>query len=160
VNAQRVVAELALAFPASDVTPDTVRLYVRALSDVPLDQLEVAVQELIATRTSAFLPTVAEIRLVAVRRALGAPSEVEALEQVIEYLADQGHPPHRCVHRALHAVGGAYAWRVSENPSVLRGQFLAAYRGVVVAETQQASVRGIEVISQATLEMAMREVTP
>lgn len=144
-DVQRVVAELAALFPAGSVTPTTVALYVQALEDLPIRALDGAARELIATRTSPYLPTVGEIRMTACRQVIGAPSEVEALEVANEYAGRDhgGSRPHRCVLRALNAVGGKYAWRTTENPTVLRSQFLAAYRDVLASETQQESLRGI-----------------
>lgn len=145
---QQLLADLACAFPRHPIKPETFRVYLRELADLPPAALEAACRELI--RTSEFFPTVRAIREAAVERLLGLPGEAEALAQV-EARADwfkdaeherEGDPPdvHPRVKEALDHVGGFYAFRTAENPSVVRGQFLRLYRELRERDLREANV--------------------
>jgi hypothetical protein len=55
-----ILRQLFAAYPNSQATPETVAVYVRLLSDIPLDDLQTIVDQVIAN--NKFLPTIAELR--------------------------------------------------------------------------------------------------
>jgi hypothetical protein len=55
-----ILRQLFAAYPNSQATPETVAVYVRLLSDIPLDDLQTIVDQVIAN--DKFLPTIAELR--------------------------------------------------------------------------------------------------
>lgn len=131
-----ILARLVAAFPRQPLTAETLRVYLRELDDVPPAAFDDAVSEL--TRTSQFFPTVSEIRETVAERTLGLPGEAAALEQVAARLSwarvddseRTGDPPpiDGLVRQALDGVGGFSAFRTSDRPDVVRGQFLRLYR--------------------------------
>jgi hypothetical protein len=144
-----LVSDLADAFPRNAIRPGTVRIYVANLEDIPSKTLEAAVTELI--KTSEFFPTVRAIREVAVERTLALPTEEEALSQVEARIGwrqldelTRGEPPtvHADVKVALDHVGGFFAFRAAENPTVLRGQFLKIYRDLRAQRVRAGQVGG------------------
>lgn len=76
---QKLVAGLAAAFPARTFGADNLRMYVRALGDIPDDELARAVSAFIAD--GQWFPTVRELRRAVVETRLGLPSAEEAWER-------------------------------------------------------------------------------
>ena len=72
----KAVGVLFAGFPAVEAGEETIKLYVRLLSDIPLEVLSLCVEQFIAQ--SKFLPTVAEIREQALK--LTRPDRISALE--------------------------------------------------------------------------------
>jgi hypothetical protein len=142
--------DLRAAFPRDQIREETVRVYARELADLDPGDVEAAVRALI--RTSQFFPRVSEIREAAAALRLALPSEADALRQVearTEWarLPEQhrGDPPaiHPVVKDALDLVGGAHAFRSSDQPSVLRGQFLRLFRGLRQDAIREAALGDI-----------------
>jgi hypothetical protein len=145
-----LVAELAAAFPQRPVPRQTLAVYVRHLEDIDLDSLEVAVRGLI--RTSEFFPTVHAIRTAVAEAALGLPTEGEALAAVTTRGVVGLHP---LVREALDMVGGYHAWRITDNPGVMRGQFTRIYR-----EMREERLREFVVGEALPPGPPVRELTP
>lgn len=132
---QELLAELASAFPRQKIEAPTLRIYLRELADVPPELLAVAVRDLI--RTSEWFPTLQAILEAAAERSLALPSESGALAQIEARMAwvrseafetAPGPPVHPLVRETLEHVGGFSAFRATDEPGVLRGQFLRLYR--------------------------------
>ncbi len=127
-----LLAELSVAYPKyfQDLGSRarlTMRLYASHLSDIPIDVLAVAVDELIGTEK--WMPSIAEIRERCAERMLALPTESEALRQ-IELRMSSGHeapPLHPLVDQALRDVGGYSAFRYTDG-AIIRGQFGRLYR--------------------------------
>lgn len=147
------MAELTHAFPdfLARLDPQareaTMRLYLRELADIPAEILAVAVRDVI--RTSDHFPRVKAIREAAALRTLALPTESEALAQVAARIAwgrqpeqDRGAPPvlHPLVGEALDHVGGYHAFRVADEPGVVRGQFLRLYKDLRSGALRDANV--------------------
>ena len=78
-----ILGVLTAAYPNARITPETVRVYVFTLQDIPLDLLENAALHLITTST--FFPTVAELRDASYRIMFGlhrVPTAAEAWNQI------------------------------------------------------------------------------
>ncbi|HOT26259.1 MAG TPA: replicative helicase loader/inhibitor [Anaerolineaceae bacterium] len=78
-----ILGVLTAAYPNARITPETVRVYVLTLQDIPLDLLENAALHLITTST--FFPTVAELRDASYRIMFGlhrVPTAAEAWNQI------------------------------------------------------------------------------
>lgn len=123
-----VIGMLIAAFPSTKAGEATVRVYVRDLADLPVDEVERAA--ILLRATVRFLPTIAEIRATVAEERLGLPSPIEAWEIVAAAAFERKRPPEGTpseVIRAREIVGGASAIRETTNPSILRAQFLAAY---------------------------------
>lgn len=135
------------AFPRDPMSADNLATYRSHLADLPLDKLEEAVVTLI--RTSDRLPSIKAIREQTASLMLDLPDESEALLQVerrIEWSRSGdateiagGPPVHELVRKALDHVGGFHAFRTTEEPAVLRGQFLRLYR-----ESRATAIRGVQ----------------
>ena len=148
---QEALAELKLAFYEANVPPDTFRYYLHDLADVPLDLLHTAVVHL--CRTSADprrFPTLGQIRAACAEHLLGLPNEAEALGQVQALVAwtrqstlerAEGAPaPHPLVRQALDLVGGSRAFSSSDEPGVVRGQFLRLFRDMRGREIREVTL--------------------
>lgn len=117
------VAILRDAYPRADFPERTAVLYGSMLADMDDGQVVAAVHRLV--RRSTFLPTIAEIRREVVESMLCLPSPQEAWEMV-NRPETEGHLP-TTVLATLQALGGRYTIRVSDQPSVIRAQFLRDY---------------------------------
>lgn len=140
-----VLADLKLAFPREVVTNERVALYVRELADIPDAALQAACQHVI--RNGRFFPLVAELLDAAAEHTLALPSEGAALDQIEARIAwgrNRGHDDtsapevHPLVQEALQRVGGFYAYKNAEKPSVIRGQFLGVYREARASTIREA----------------------
>lgn len=149
------VAALAAAYPRQAVTRDTVAVYVRSLRDLPVDHVEAATRTLM--NDSVYFPTIAEIRQVVLERVHPLPQPEEAWEQVMVWLAARGRrqpcptcegrvaddvcatcgdegtvpverqPLDQVVQRALDNVGGIAAYLDTDEPGIVRAQFVKTY---------------------------------
>lgn len=142
-----LLRELQLAFPDKPIPAETLQLYARKLADVPLDVLAPVVHEVVCT--ARFFPRLAEIRSACAERALALPGDVQAVAQVDARLAWargglNGDAPdvHPLVREALDAVGGMYAYRMTDRPDVIRAQFLSAYRDIRSDAIRDVAIHG------------------
>lgn len=147
---QALVADLVRAFPRDfprGPDPGTVDVYVRRLSTLPPEILTRVVHELIDTETR--FPTVGQIKTLAGERVLRLPSEQDAVAQVEARMAwatrgREGDPPavHPLVEQALRQFGGYAAFRLADSPSIVRSQFIRAYRDARAAEVRRYASGG------------------
>lgn len=72
----RGLQELAMQYPRYELTPDTIRVYLKQLADIPAPAAVAAMERV--GKTSTFFPAVAEIREAVASRALGATDTPEA----------------------------------------------------------------------------------
>lgn len=162
--AHEVVADLTYAFPdyLARLDPDsrrnTIRLYLRELEDIPAETLEAAVSEVI--RTSDHFPRVRAVREAAARILLQLPSESEALSQIESRMrwsreseGERGDAPavSPIVLKALDHVGGFHAFRSSDEPGVVRGQFLRLFKGM-----RDDAIRDVNVVAALPPGPALR----
>jgi hypothetical protein len=135
VNA--ALSDLARAFPQRDIKAGTLGVYLQNLSDLPVGAVVEACGILI--RTSEFFPTVHAIRETVAEQVLALPSETEALTAVNSYRRGTARL-HPLVREALTMVGGMHAFRVSDEPTVIRGQFARHYRELRAARIREAVI--------------------
>jgi len=131
----RVLAVASAAYPNFDLKPETVRVYLKLLADLPDELLEEASLAHIAQ--SAFFPTIAELRSSAgeildqrdpIPTGLEAWSEVEDQIRAVGYT---GQP--RFAHPLTEKLVNSMGWRNlcrSENLVADRAHFLAAYEQI------------------------------
>lgn len=124
----------------SDFSAERVKAYAWGLRDINPDDLEQAVA--LSIRSSRYPPTVSDLRTIVATLRLNHPGAGEALELVEAAVAN--NTTRRLpvpARRALDALGGSWAWKTTDVPSVLRGQFLRLYEEFSRTETQ-AIIRG------------------
>jgi hypothetical protein len=117
-NTLTVLGVLTSAFPNAKITPETIRVYLLTLQDIPFEVLEQAALQLITT--SSFFPTVAELRDVSFRILLGTrsiPSANQAWEEVqheIHHIAaysfthneaNKPHFSHPFIDQVIQSIG-------------------------------------------------------
>jgi hypothetical protein len=141
-----LVASLARHFPSHFAKLDrseAVALqadYCLRLNDIPPDLLAAVVDDYIQTEENPFgFPTVGKLRALAAERALALPGEAEALRQIADRELGIG-AINPLVSEALKQVGGWYAWRTCEEPTVIRGQFARIYRELRAAAIKEAQI--------------------
>lgn len=134
-----ILGVLTAAYPNAHITPETVRVYVLTLQDIPLDLLENAALHLITTNT--FFPTVAELRDASYRIMLGlhrVPTAAEAWNQIQRQRSQclgyyiyhvQAEKPtfsHPFVEQVIHAFGCRTLIDPSSEPYI-RANFIKTY---------------------------------
>ncbi len=130
-------AILRSAYPGATVTEKTIPLYQTMLAD--LDTLEVrrAVYEHIAT--SNWFPTVSQLRTRVARHQVLAPSEAEALHQVVT----KHRPLHPLVKEAFELTGGTWEYNRTDNQTAWRAQFRDTYNSLVEVAVHDANVKPV-----------------
>jgi hypothetical protein len=126
-DATLIVGKLKAMYPRQEVNTETVIGYVKFLSDLDAEPAMRAVDEHIAS--SPWFPSVAEIRERVAERASGLPHGAAAYDLAVAVCEKRGALADlpEAVRRALDHVGGTWALRTTEDPGVLRAQFLKAY---------------------------------
>ncbi len=127
-DTRRLLAFLAGAYPASKIRAETVDAYAVCLADLATQEVQQATIGLI--QTSRFLPTIAEIRARITQTKLAAPlpDEAYANAQHAAEHPEARHELHPLTYQAVGDVGGWWPIRRGDNASVLRGQFVRAYK--------------------------------
>lgn len=136
----KLVGFLAAAFPYAQVSKDTQRVYVDALSDTPEDVLAAAIRQCI--NDCEFFPTVAAIqdrvKLLTSADRLSGPEAWEAVVSALKsgqyYFTDPVFED-----PLIQVCVSALDWqtlRASENPIADRAHFLKMYESVVAREKQ------------------------
>lgn len=133
MNIGAILKQLFAAFPNAQVTPETVAVYMRLLRDIQPADLQVAVDQSIAT--CKFLPTVAELRdTLHGLTVVGQLTWGEAWEDVqkeMRRIGSYGVPAFSSDLTA--AVVRSMGWKTlcaSENPQTDRAQFRDMYNAL------------------------------
>jgi hypothetical protein len=130
----KLVGMMAVAYPNTQVSSETIKVYVAMLEDVPLELLTISVQQCMAE--SEFLPTVAKIREKALALSKPvAPEPLEAWGIVLKAFEKYGfyHSPEfddPIITKAVDCIG----WQMlcsSENVVADRAHFAKVYEGLV-----------------------------
>lgn len=80
---QTIIAALAAAFPSAKIGADHLRMYVRALADIPADELQQAA--LAYAVDGRFFPSIRELRRTVMEARTGLPTADEAWEQATRW---------------------------------------------------------------------------
>jgi hypothetical protein len=154
----QAVAILRDAYPRQDFPDRSARLYGTMLADMDDTLVVAAVQRLI--RRSTFLPSIAEIRREVMEYVLCLPTPQEAWAMVTRPETEGQLPT--VVLASLQALGGRWAIRVSDAPSVMRSQFLRDYearREAAMTSAVGADPAGLPSPTMAALP-ASTSITP
>jgi hypothetical protein len=138
----RTLSVLAAAYPTFDLKPETIKVYVRLLEDLPDSLIEQAAIAHIASST--FFPTVAELRKAALVLLDGQnplPTALEAWSEVEEQVRRTGYLgkpsfSNPLITRTVSAIGWQNICR-SENPVADRAHFLNGYAQLCERERNQ-----------------------
>lgn len=132
------VGVLAAAYPNANLPDETIRVYVRILSDIPADALAGAITRLV--KTSKFIPSISEIRREVAEGMLALPLPGDAFALAARLAREEissAEVPW-VVRETMMDHGGSWTFRTHPNPGVLRGQFerdYAARREARIVET-------------------------
>lgn len=130
----KLVGVMAAVYPNTQVSAETVKVYISMLKDIPLDVLTVSVQQCMAE--SEFLPTIAKIREKALALSIPvAPEPLEAWGIVLKEIQRRGfyRSPefgNPIIAKAVDCIG----WQTlcsSENPVADRAHFAKVYEGLL-----------------------------
>lgn len=139
-----LIADLIAAFPLDRIPAETGQLYLKMTVDIPPAVLAEAVRALICT--SRRFPSVSAIREAAAEHVLNLPADHEALAQVQRHLSRgdvpiaERRPLHPLVSDAVRAMGGFYAFRSADSPSILHAQFMRLYRDMRASALRDAVI--------------------
>ena len=122
-QAQKLVAQLLAAYPDVQPREETFATFVRFLVDLDKQAAEEAIEELIAASTT--MPTIAAIRRRVIEEELELPSAAEAWVAINEHNRTDGL--HEVAKEARELLGGSWAIRTSDKPSITRAQYLKVY---------------------------------
>lgn len=129
-EALTVLAVLTAAYPTTEITEPTVKIYVKFLLDIPYEAAYNAVLKLIAQ--SKWFPSVAELRETAFEIMHNIPSAEEAWGEVIELIHTigfYGQPKfsNPLIIKTIKAIGGWGKLCNSENIEIDRANFMRVY---------------------------------
>jgi hypothetical protein len=134
VEAAKILALCAVAYPQYPLTKETVSVYAELLADLSSEQVEKAVKELLMT-SDRWLSIASIRRKVAEQSGSLAPSKIEAWGEVMVQMrvtGTYGHPvfTHDAISQTVQHLG----WRslcMSDNVETSRSQFWRAYEELV-----------------------------
>lgn len=133
-DAARLVGIIRAAWPRGVFPPESVAVYARAISDLELDAVSAAVDELVKTHT--FVPAIATIREMVAERACALPAaedawlEVEIAIRVFDggdsktWTWDWSSP---AVGKAVRSLGGVSVMHEAPQLGFVRRDFIDAY---------------------------------
>jgi hypothetical protein len=122
-QAEKLVDLLIAAYPEVAMREETFATYVRFLVDLDKDAVEEALEDLIAT--SLKMPTIAAIRRQVINEELELPTAAEAWVAISD--STRSEELHDLAKEARELLGGSWAIRTSDQPSITRAQYLKLY---------------------------------
>lgn len=116
MNLKTAVQSLVDAFPTKGVTPQTLKVYLQNLEDLPEPLVVSAIVHLM--RTNTFLPTIGEIRMLAAEAACGLPTEDAAVQEVKAAMRETipGSGPWQVSPLVLEIVRAIGTWELRNDP--------------------------------------------
>jgi len=124
--ANRLVERLLLAYPQTRVSEETSSFYARYLVDLDAGAASEAVDDLILD--SPMLPTIAEIRRRVIEKDVELPTALEAWASIVgKQSSGETVEMSPLVREVCNLFGGSYTIRNSDQPTIMRAQFLKAY---------------------------------
>jgi len=138
-DTQVVLKSLFAAYPNTQVTPETVIVYVEDLSDIPADELRAVIKQ--ARAQLKFLPTIAELKSMhkLLIRDLAIPTAEQAWEEVRRSFGRINRSPwsHPFIEEAVNVIGYRELG-MSENQGNDMARFLKIYANLVERKDQVA----------------------
>jgi Loader and inhibitor of phage G40P len=134
IELAKLVGLMAAAYPNTQVTKETVKVYTSLLKDIPLDLLTASVQQCMSE--SEFLPTVAKIREKALSLSQPvSPEPFEAWGIVLQEIRSKGYTKipkfdNPIIKKAVDCIGWMSLCS-SENQITDRAHFAKVYEGLV-----------------------------
>lgn len=120
-DAVRLVEKLRAGFPHQALTDAQAETYAQYLRDLDAAATEALIEELVAT--SVEFPRIAELRRPIIEAAAAIPEPIDAYRS----LSEPGSPVHELAREVRESMGGVWAFKTSESPSITRAQFLKLY---------------------------------
>jgi hypothetical protein len=125
-EATRLVERLLAAYPQAQAAENTRSFYAHYLLDLDAVAASEAVDDLILDSTT--LPTIAEIRRRVIEKDVELPTALEAWASVVERpTGRETVEMHPLAREVCNLFGGSYTIRNSDQPTIMRAQFLKAY---------------------------------
>ncbi len=125
-EASRLVERLLLAYPQAPVGEETRAFYARYFIDLDVSVASEAVDDLILD--SPTLPTIAEIRRAVIEKDVELPTALEAWASIVARRSSaETVEMSPLVREVCNLFGGSYTIRNSDQPTIMRAQFLKAY---------------------------------
>jgi len=122
-QAQKLIDLLLSAYTEVQPREETFPTYVRFLVDLEYSAVEEAIEELISV--SAQMPTIASIRRRVIEEELELPSAAKAWVDISDSQRTEGL--HELAKEARELLGGSWAIRTSDKPTVTRAQYFKVF---------------------------------
>lgn len=134
VSFAKLFATLSMSYEwFSTDNDEKTKIWYNFLSDIHEGLLKQVVYEWIATEEKP--PTIADLRNRCAVKLLDIPTALEAWDSVAWIYLHNGSMSVRdlpeTTRNALESIGGGWAIKTSEAPSIIRSQFIKAYRAIV-----------------------------
>ena len=140
-QAHKLVSLILAAYPEVQPREETLATYVRFLVDLDKGAAEEAIEELVSVSTQ--MPTIAAIRRRVIEEQLGLPTGAEAWIAISDTTRKEQLP--ELAREARELLGGSWAIRTSDNPTITRAQYLKVFeelRDKAFREENRRSRRG------------------
>ncbi len=144
-DAIRQVRKLAAAFPHNRVVPGMMEIFARALSAYEPQVVDLAVAEIIATRTG-HLPAIADVLRRMAENEAGLPKPSAAWGAVMTAIRTRlmtADLEFEIVKNAVKALGGIRDLGLSQNPQADRARFLQLYCELRDAEIESYQLKAV-----------------
>jgi len=140
-QAQKLVSLLLAAYPEVQPREETFATYVRCIVDLDEAATEEAIEKLISVSTK--MPTIAAIRRRVIEEEFELPTAAEAWVAIND--TTRKEELHELAKKARELLGGSWAIRTSNNPTVTRAQYFKVFeelRDKALHEANRRSRRG------------------
>ena len=120
-TAVRLVDKLQAGFPHMKLTDEQTEMYRHYMRDLDAETTEALIEEVIAS--SPEFPRIAELRRPIIEAEIDLPLPMEAYKSISE----PGQEIHDLAREVRDLMGGAWTFKTTDEPGILRTQFLKLY---------------------------------
>jgi hypothetical protein len=140
-ESRSLVEALFASYPWLQPQKATIDMYTKALLGLENEEAAWAIGE--AVKRSSRVPSISELIELVVTERLGLETASAAWEMILLDKSERPRPLSGPAERAYRLVGGRHAVRSTDQPGILRAQFLKAYEEFRLEAIRAASGRAL-----------------